>query len=203
MNSDREMAAYADPSLEQHFLVSADKLSKLIAAAGIRPTDNVLEVGAGIGTVARELPESRSLAVAELDERLIGFLQQNVPHAKILQGDALEIVQKVSFDVLISNLPNSVTESLLKLLPRLSFRTAVLAVGESASLDQLGHGFSWSEITRITGSDFLPPQPSVSRIVKVTVIEGKLTDRRDLMALRLASASGHREARRRSHGRER
>jgi protein-L-isoaspartate O-methyltransferase len=178
MNSDREMAAQADPNLEQHFLVSTEKLSKLIEAAGIRPTDNVLEVGAGIGTVARELPESRSLAVAELDDRLIGSLQRNVPNAKILQGDALEIVQRASFDVLISNLPNSVTESLLKLLPRLSFRIAVMAVGESANLDQLGHGFSWSEITRITGDDFLPPQPSVSRIVKVVpVVEGKLTDR--------------------------
>ena len=71
MKSDREMAAHADPKFGQHFLVSADKLSMLVAAAGIRPTDEVLEVGAGIGTVARELPQSRSLTVAELDERLI------------------------------------------------------------------------------------------------------------------------------------
>jgi hypothetical protein len=84
-----------------------------------------------------------------------------------MQGNALEIIQRVSFDVLIGNLPNSVTESLLKLMPRLSFRTAILAVGESTDLDQLGCSFSWSEVTRITGDDFLPPQPSVSRIVKV------------------------------------
>jgi hypothetical protein len=175
MNSDREIAAHADPNLEQHFLVSAEKLSKLIAAAGIRPTDDVLEVGSGIGTVARELPRSKSLTVVELDKRLIGFLQQNVPHAKVLQGDALEIVQKVSFDVLIGNLPNAVTESLLKLIPGLSFRTAILAVGESTNLDQLGCAFSWSEVTRITGDDFLPPQSSVSRIVKVVpASEGNL-----------------------------
>jgi hypothetical protein len=52
-------------------------------------------------------------------------------------------------------------------MPSLSFRTAVLAVGESTDLDQLGAGFSWSEVTRVTGGDFLPPQPSVSRIVQV------------------------------------
>jgi 16S rRNA A1518/A1519 N6-dimethyltransferase RsmA/KsgA/DIM1 with predicted DNA glycosylase/AP lyase activity len=167
MNSDREIAAFADPDFEQHFLVSAEKLAKLIAAAGIRPTDDVLEVGAGIGTVARALPRSRSLTVAELDKRLIGFLRQNVPHARVLQGDALEIVQKVSFDVLIGNLPHAVTESLLKILPSLSFRTAILAIGESTDLSQLGRTFSCSEVTRITGNDFLPPQPSVSRIVKV------------------------------------
>ena len=73
----------------------------------------------------------------------------------------------ISFDVLIGNLPNAVTESLLMLMPRLSFRTAILAVGESADLDKLSDAFSWFEVTRITGDDFLPPQPSVSRIVRV------------------------------------
>jgi len=172
MPSDHEAAAHADPQLGQHFLVSGDKLTKLVAAADIRPTDNVLEVGAGIGTVARALPKSRSLTVVELDKRLIEFLRQNVPHAKVLQGDALEIIRSMSFDVLIGNLPHAVTESLLILMPSLSFRTAVLAVGESTDLDKLGLTFSWSEVTRITGDDFLPPQPSVSRVVRVVPSSG-------------------------------
>jgi 16S rRNA A1518/A1519 N6-dimethyltransferase RsmA/KsgA/DIM1 with predicted DNA glycosylase/AP lyase activity len=173
MPSDREIAAHADPELEQYFLVSPGKLSKLISAAGIRPTDNVLEAGAGIGTVARELPRSRSLTLVEFDGRLLGFLRQNVPHANVVQGDALEIVPVMSFDVLIGNLPNRVTESLLKIIPSLSFRTAVLAVGESTDLDQLGADFSWSEVTRISGDDFLPPQASVSRIVRVIHASGE------------------------------
>jgi 16S rRNA A1518/A1519 N6-dimethyltransferase RsmA/KsgA/DIM1 with predicted DNA glycosylase/AP lyase activity len=164
---DREMAALADPRLGQYFLVSPEKLSRLVAAAAIRPTDHVLEVGAGIGTVARELPQSRSLTLVELDGRFTRLLRRNVPHAKVLQGDALEIVQEASCDVLIGNLPHAVTASLLKLLPSLSFRTAVLAVAESADLDSLGARFAWSEVARVTGDDFLPPQPSVSRIVKV------------------------------------
>ena len=129
MKNDREMAAYADPRLGQHFLVSVDKLSKLVAAAGIRPTDDVLEVGAGIGTVARALPKSRSLTVVELDERLVGFLSQNAPHATVLRADALEIIRSFSFDVLIGNLPHKVTESLIRIMPGLSFRTAILSVG--------------------------------------------------------------------------
>lgn len=167
MQNDREMAAMADPGLEQHFLTSHVKLTKLVEAAGIGLTDHVLEVGAGIGTVATVLPRCRSLTVVEFDERLIKFLRENVPRARVIQGDALEIIHQVSFDVLISNLPHAVTESLLKLMPGLSFRTAVMAVGESTDLDSLGSAFSWSEVTRITGNDFSPPQRTVSRIVKV------------------------------------
>jgi len=172
MQSDREIAARADPKLGQYFLVSPEKLSKLITAADIRPTDDVLEVGAGIGTVARKLPISRSLTVIEFDERLIGFLRQNVPHANVMQGNALEMIQGISFDVLIGNLPHAVTESLLGLMPSLLFRAVILAVGESTDLDQLGWAFSWSEVTKISGDDFLPPQPGVSRIVKVVPASG-------------------------------
>jgi 16S rRNA A1518/A1519 N6-dimethyltransferase RsmA/KsgA/DIM1 with predicted DNA glycosylase/AP lyase activity len=171
MPTDREIATNADPRLGQHFLVSTEKLSKLISAADIRPTDDVLEVGAGIGTVAREFPSSRSLTLVELDDRLIGFLRQNAPHANVVQGDALEMVRLRSFDVLIGNLPNKVTESLLKLIPELTFRVAVLTVGESTDLDQLGPYFSWAEVARITGDDFVPPQLSVSRIVRVVPAE--------------------------------
>ena len=168
MTSDHEAASQADPEFEQHFLVSNDKLSRLIAAAEIRPNDQVVEVGAGIGTVARAIPEFASLTVIELDDRLIGFLRQNVPRARVIQGDALSLLEEMPCDVLIGNLPNLVTENLLRLLPRLSFRTAVLAVGESSELAQLSPEFAWSEVTRIAGDDFLPPQPTVSRIVRIT-----------------------------------
>jgi len=167
MLSDREIATQADPKLGQHFLVSREKLSKLVSAAGIRPTDDVLEVGAGIGTVAREFPRSRNLTLVELDDRLSVHLRRNVPHAKVVQGDALEIIGTMQFDVLIGNLPHRITESLLKIVPGLSFRTAVLAVGETTDLDQLGGDFAWSEVTRITGDDFLPPQSGVSRVVRI------------------------------------
>ena len=165
--SDDEIAAQADPALGQHFLVSAEKLSKLVAAAGIRPEDNVVELGAGVGTVARELPRARSLTVVEFDSRLLPLLRRNVPYAHVIHGDALKIVGAISFDVLIGNLPHRVTESLLGILPSLSFRTAVLSVAESDDLDRLGPGLIWSEVATVKGDDFLPAQSSVSRLVKV------------------------------------
>ena len=164
---DREIAAQTDPNLGQYFLVSPQKLAKLVSAAGILPSDDVLEVGAGIGTVARALPRSKSLTLVEFDSRLLGPLRRNVPHANVIHGDALETIGTIAFDVLIGNLPHHVTESLIAIMPRLSFRTAVLSVGTSTDLEQLGPDFACSEVTRVTGDDFMPPQPGVSRIVGI------------------------------------
>jgi precorrin-6B methylase 2 len=164
---DDDFESYADVSREQHFLVSPGKLSVLIAAAGVVPTDHVVEVGAGVGTVANQIPECAHLTLVELDGRLTDRLRRNVPQAHVIQGDALELLPQISHDILIGSLPNSVTESLIDLLPRLSFRTAVVAVGVSSDLDRLGPAFAWSEVTRIGGDDFRPAQASTSRVVKI------------------------------------
>ena len=167
MTSDDDLNSHSDPSLEQYFLTSPEKLQSLIDAAGIRTEDRVIEVGAGAGTVARHIPKCKSLTVVELDRRLIEILQRNVPDAHVIQGDALALVRDIQFDVLVANLPNCVTESLIDILPELSFRTAVMAVGEHSNLNRLPVEFEVQEVTQISGTDFTPPQPSVSRIVRV------------------------------------
>ncbi|GAB3479580.1 rRNA adenine N-6-methyltransferase family protein [Amycolatopsis cihanbeyliensis] len=170
MNND-ELGLLADPTFEQYFLVSPEKLTLIFDAAGIRPEDKVLEVGAGAGTVARHMPPCQSLTVVELDTRLTELLRQAVPHATVLQGDALRLVRELPHDVLIGNLPNVVTESLIDVLPGLPFRTAVLATGHT-NFDHLRPTFEVSEVTTISGSDFTPPQPSVSRVVKLARRDG-------------------------------
>jgi hypothetical protein len=74
-----QLADYADPEFDQHFLVDSDKLNRIVAAAEITPTDRVLEIGAGLGTVARELPPCARLTLIELDSRLIEPLRAAVP----------------------------------------------------------------------------------------------------------------------------
>ncbi len=49
-------------------------------------------------------------------------------------------------------------------------RTVVMALGAETSLDDLGDYFSFEEITTISGSDFKPPQPGQSRLVKLSRI---------------------------------
>jgi 16S rRNA A1518/A1519 N6-dimethyltransferase RsmA/KsgA/DIM1 with predicted DNA glycosylase/AP lyase activity len=159
-----DLRAAADPSLSQYFLVAPDKLAAVVDAAGIRPTDHVVELGAGAGTVALSLPACASLTLVELDGRFAGRLRRTVPHARIVEADALAVIRKLPCDVLIGNLPHAVTDELIALLPQLTFRTAVLSVRESA---RPGPGWGWTEVAVTSGEDFVPPQPIASKIVRI------------------------------------
>jgi 16S rRNA A1518/A1519 N6-dimethyltransferase RsmA/KsgA/DIM1 with predicted DNA glycosylase/AP lyase activity len=150
--------------LSQYFLTAPGKLAALAGAAGIRPTDRVVELGAGAGTVAAALPPCASLTLVELDPRYAAELRRRFPGAVVVEGDALVVAEDLPCDVLLGNLPHDVTDRLLPMLPRLPFRTAVLSVGEHT--DPVP-GFGWTEITTTSGEDFVPPQPVVSRIVRI------------------------------------
>ncbi len=161
-----EARKLANPDLDQYFLFSPEKLALLVEAAGIQPTDDVVEVGAGIGSVARVLPPSASLTLVELDTRFSDLLSRNVPHATIMHGDALELLPQLPCDVLISNMPREPTERLLRILSELpSIRTAIIATGVAPDLAGVQTSFRTSVVTEISGDDFRPPQPAVSRLV--------------------------------------
>jgi 16S rRNA A1518/A1519 N6-dimethyltransferase RsmA/KsgA/DIM1 with predicted DNA glycosylase/AP lyase activity len=162
-----QLAAYADPEMDQHFLINQDKLARIVAAAEVEATDRILEIGAGLGTVARELPRAKSLTLVELDSRLIEPLRAAVPWAHVVNGNALEILGTFDFDVLISNLPHSVTVAVMAMLPSLTFRTALVTMGETADITGLIEaGFRSELVARIGGDDFSPPQESFAQVVK-------------------------------------
>ena len=161
-------ARLADPALDQYFLSSPEKLALLVRAAAIRPTDDVVEVGAGIGSVARALPESASLTLIELDERFAAKLRRNAPHARIILADSLEVLPRIPCDVLLSNLPRVPTARLLPLLPGLTMRTAIVATGEDPDLSGVAGDFDAEIVTAVAGPDFKPPQPATSLLVKLS-----------------------------------
>ena len=158
----------ADPALDQYFLTSTVKLGLLIAAAGIRPSDDVVEFGAGAGTVAAEVPRCRSLTLVEFDSRLVDHLTPQFPHATVRQGDALEFVDTVHFDVLLSNLPWHVTDELTPRLIDVPFLTAVLAVDPALDLDTVTHDFDAEHLAVLDREDFTPPQPVTSHLIRLS-----------------------------------
>jgi len=81
--------------LGQNFLVDQAVLHKIVAAAELTPQDIVLEIGAGLGTLTRELARSAAHVVAvELDRRLMPVLQSvlsDLDNVTLVQGDILDL----------------------------------------------------------------------------------------------------------------
>jgi len=168
MPVDDELNIETNPDLSQHFLTNPAKLALLIEAANVQPTDHVLEAGAGIGTVAEHVPACQSVTVIEYDANLTPHLRRRVPHAQVIQGDALAILPTVSCDVLLSNLPSTLTPALVELLPNLNFRLALVTVPSIERLQALEKFFRLESVTMLEPDDFQPQQAARAEVVRVT-----------------------------------
>ncbi len=111
--------------LGQNFLVNPYVLKEVISAANLEPTDKVLEVGAGIGTLTIALMEQGVfLVTVEYDRKLIPILSKMVDTQnkyKIIAGDILKISDEElraalgggNFKI-VANLPYEISGAFLK-----------------------------------------------------------------------------------------
>jgi 16S rRNA (adenine1518-N6/adenine1519-N6)-dimethyltransferase len=80
--------------LGQSFLIDANVVSKILAAADIRPQDRVFEVGPGAGALTTALTtRAREVVALELDRRLVELLTTvlgDAPNVRIVQGNILK-----------------------------------------------------------------------------------------------------------------
>ncbi len=115
-------------SLGQNFLLDTTALDKIVAAADLLPTDTVLEIGPGLGTLTTRLASQAGHVVAvELDDRLIELLRADFadkPHAQIVHGDILtlapselladQLSQSTAGYKVVANLPYYITSAVLR-----------------------------------------------------------------------------------------
>ena len=111
----------------QNFLINEDILDGIVAAAGIEPTDTVLEIGPGTGALTERLAEKAAGVVAvEIDRGLAGMLEEDFKDdesVKIVCGDILKtdlssILSDRAPVKVVANLPYYITTPiLLELLP--------------------------------------------------------------------------------------
>lgn len=172
-------APASQTELDQHFLTAPDKIRALVDAAGIRPDDAVAELGAGIGSVAAQMPDCRSLTLVELDAALSARLRERFAdksEAHVVEGDAIGFLEGLAphptpqharpseqgrrhVDVIVSNLPYHLTPKVMNALARLDLRSAVVTVREGESLERWRGVFDMEEVERLAGTDFSPVQP--------------------------------------------
>lgn len=109
-------------SLGQNYLTDVSILNAIVQVAELKPDDNVLEIGPGIGSLTRFLAQSAKKVVAvELDGKLIPLLTEVVStwkNIQIIQGDILEqnlslLMGKDPF-VVVANIPYYITSALIR-----------------------------------------------------------------------------------------
>lgn len=108
-------------SLGQNFLHDGNQLRRIAAAAKLERTDQVLEVGPGLGPLTELLAaQAGEVLAVEKDRRLVEFLRERFAEAgnlTLLHDDALAWLRREKRDwsgwKLVANLPYSVASPIL------------------------------------------------------------------------------------------
>jgi len=108
--------------LGQNFLQDPTALEKITAAAEIQPTDTVLEIGPGLGSLTRYLAASaREVVAVELDQHLLPPLKSVLlpyNNVRIIHGDILELHPSELITtpeyIVAANIPYYITSAVIR-----------------------------------------------------------------------------------------
>src|SRR6266496_6686910 len=112
----------AHKGLGQNFLQDPFALEKIVSAAEIRPTDTVLEIGPGLGSLTRYLAVAAKEVVAvELDENLLPPLKTVLapyPNVRLIPGDILKLSPRDLIAqndyIVVANIPYYITSAVIR-----------------------------------------------------------------------------------------
>jgi 16S rRNA (adenine1518-N6/adenine1519-N6)-dimethyltransferase len=113
-----------DKRLGQNFLVDRRSLEKVVRAARLDGDEQILEVGAGVGSLTRLLAtRAQEIFAVEVDARLIPALrfalqEENNVHiiqADILKLDISELMRDAPYQV-VANIPYNISSALIRKL---------------------------------------------------------------------------------------
>jgi 16S rRNA (adenine1518-N6/adenine1519-N6)-dimethyltransferase len=204
-------------SLGQHWLQDAGVLRSIANAAEIEPTDTVLEIGPGPGTLTKILVEQAAEVVAvELDEKLAASLPSWVPvsNLKVVVQSILE------FDLttmppnykLVANIPYYLTSNLIRvlsespnppsvavLLIQKEVAERVVSVPGDMSILSVSAQYYWDvSVGPIVGRELFTPRPRVDSQVLILHARSKplfpdVTDTKQFFRIVKAGFAGKRK----------
>ena len=198
------LGAAPNRTLGQNFLVNAGALDKIAATAQLDVTDEVLEIGPGLGALTvRLLRDAKRVVAIEKDPKFSAFLErQFAPEPFVLiQGDALETGWE-SLDLpdgakIVANLPYSISKPMLRRIyeqwrPHLS--SATLLVQREVALRMTAQPGTreygplsimaslYSQTKRafdIAPGSFFPPPEVISSVIHAQFLETPALELRD------------------------
>ncbi len=112
-------------SLGQNFVIDPNTIRKVVRVAELQQVDQILEIGAGLGSLTSEFSEAKKIVAIEFDRYLIPALNETLERAamiertEILHEDAMNINWHEFFSTrpgdwkMVSNLPYNIASPLL------------------------------------------------------------------------------------------
>lgn len=109
-------------SLGQNFLVDHNALLKIVRDAGVGGNDQVLEIGAGLGSLTRVLAvNARKVIAVEIDGHLFPVLREvtkGFSNVSLVKGDILDIPVRDLIAVdgykVVANIPYYITSAVVR-----------------------------------------------------------------------------------------
>ena len=190
--------------LGQNFLTDASLRDEVAQSAGLAKEDEVLEVGAGVGTLTVALaPLCRRLVAVELDGRLIGALREAIAgheNVEVVRSDILRFNTRSAFptgnEIVTGNIPYNLTGALIRKFlddPPRPRRLSLVVQKEVAERWTASSGaslatvavqvFAYAKTILTIPADAFTPQPRVdSALVRLDVRERPAVEVDDLNA---------------------
>ncbi len=133
----KDYSSIANKALGQNFLVDENVILKIVEALEIKKKDQILEIGAGLGSLSFFLSEKKSsLTLVDIDQRMSDFekkLFANDKNVKVINRDILK-VDLSKKNKIVGNLPYYLTSDILEyvLLNAIEATTMVFMVQKEA-----------------------------------------------------------------------
>jgi 16S rRNA (adenine1518-N6/adenine1519-N6)-dimethyltransferase len=132
----RDHGLKAIKGLGQNFLIDETYLQQIVDAAKVNDTDEVLEIGAGMGALTRHLAANADRVTAvEIDTQLFPILKKALKeyhNVRLIQGDIMvidpgELTIKSGYKI-VANIPYYLTSNLIRRLLETPLKPAMIAL---------------------------------------------------------------------------
>ncbi|MFA5162968.1 MAG: 16S rRNA (adenine(1518)-N(6)/adenine(1519)-N(6))-dimethyltransferase RsmA [Patescibacteria group bacterium] len=174
----------------QNFLINEAVYEEIIRSADLKKTDEILEVGPGLGFLtARLAAKSKKVSAVELDDKLASFLQaglsaQEVKNVQVINTDILQFdeAQLGQPYKIVANLPYNISSFFLRKFLSTDFRPELMVLllqkevaerivawpGKMSLLAVSVQYYAQAEIIKIVPpGDFWPAPQVESAIIKI------------------------------------
>jgi 16S rRNA (adenine1518-N6/adenine1519-N6)-dimethyltransferase len=168
----------------QHYMIDKKLVQFIVDAAGLKKTDVVLEVGYGKGVLTKELAKKCRVIAVDIEK---GDVDAS---AVLIQGNILDEFEKLeskyAFNKIVSNIPYSISEPLMRCIFKSGVESCVLTVGRDFSEILMkkdnrigilaGHLYNIGILKSVSPKSFSPMPRVDSCVIRFEKKPGKISE---------------------------